>query len=600
MTLDPLDDPQRAPAEIDRLEREIDLRQEAIGALVEEVAARDRELFDARRRAEADQREIARLERIANGPYVRFGLGIFRALRSVRARLAPPKREAAPKPASSAAARPPGATPPPPGGSALQPGPTAEPGSGAAASPVAGAASVPTPVRPKTRRSPADPASARRDLLARIAGAKAEGRALRVAWAGDQAVVDDEIRLLGWERTEAGEADVLVTESPDLDVRQFPDAIAIALIDTPEPWLDRAWIDEFDLVLVGSTSAAAAVRAATAHDPLILAPEDRSPGRIGPALRTHLEAWAGRTGIAILVGVPSWEVAPVWGDTHFGRALQRAFARRGWAARMRIAPDWDAPATRRADVALHLFGLRERTLDPHQVNAVWVISHPDRVTDSLVAGQDLVFVASKRFAVSLAERTGRPIEALAQATDPERFSPTAGPDGPATELLYVANSRGVRRRIVADLTPTTYDLAVYGQKWRPTLLDPRYLRAEGIPNATLAGAYRSASIVLNDHWPDMAEHGFLSNRLYDALASGGFVVSDHVDEMEREFDGAVPTYRTPRELRSIIRRFLADPAARRDHADRGRQAVVARHTFDHRVDELIARIEPLLEQRRSG
>jgi spore maturation protein CgeB len=100
--------------------------------------------------------------------------------------------------------------------------------------------------------------------------------------------------------------------------------------------------------------------------------------------------------------------------------------------------------------------------------------------------------------------------------------------------------------------------------------------------------------VLNDHWADMAEHGFLSNRLYDASASGAFVISDHAPGIEDEFDGGVVTYRDGAELRALVERYLDDPAARAEHARRARAAVLAAHTFEHRVDEILRVIGPRL------
>ena len=156
--------------------------------------------------------------------------------------------------------------------------------------------------------------------------------------------------------------------------------------------------------------------------------------------------------------------------------------------------------------------------------------------------------------------------------------PTTG--GPHHELLFVANSRGVHRRIVDELAPTDHDLAVFGGRWTPDLLDPRYLRGDGIPNEELATYYSAADIVLNDHWSDMAEQGFISNRLYDAAASGAFVISDNVEGIAEEFDGGVVTFETGEELHALIERYLADPEARAAHAARARAAVLARHTFE--------------------
>jgi GT2 family glycosyltransferase/spore maturation protein CgeB len=312
-------------------------------------------------------------------------------------------------------------------------------------------------------------------------------------------------------------------------------------------------------------------------------------------LRATLAAWADALHVDIAIGPPGWDVAESWGDYHFGRAVQRQLERHGIRSRVHLKSGWDGRAIARADVVVQVFGLLPRRTHQGQVSALWVISHPELVGDELVDGNDVLFAASDSFAEHLAERTGRPVASLHQATDPDRFQPAPG--GIHHELLFVANSRGVRRRIVDELTPTDRDLAVYGKGWTADLLDPRHLRGEHIPNDELAPVYAAASIVLNDHWPDMAERGFLSNRLYDASAAGAFVITDRVPGLEAEFDGGIPSFQDGEELRGLIERFLADPEARREHAGRARRAVLARHTFAHRVDRLLEVVGPLLEGR---
>jgi spore maturation protein CgeB len=111
--------------------------------------------------------------------------------------------------------------------------------------------------------------------------------------------------------------------------------------------------------------------------------------------------------------------------------------------------------------------------------------------------------------------------------------------------------------------------------------------AAHVPNEALRRVYSSSAIVLNDHWEDMRAHGFLSNRLYDAVACGAFVISDRVDGIEERFAGAVVTYETPEELRELVARYLADPEERAARGDAGRREVLAHHTFAHRVDTLL-------------
>ncbi len=383
--------------------------------------------------------------------------------------------------------------------------------------------------------------------------------------------------------------DVVIALLDAFDVRRLPDGmITVAWIgDGTDRWIGQPWFDEYDMVLASSVASKELIDHRTVHLAGLLPP--------APNLRDILIAWAAQPRIDIAIGPPRWEVVDNWGDYHFARALQRVLQRRGHATRVRLLPDWEGSSSNRADAAIHLFGLKERRTRPGQVSVLWIISHPELVTDELILRNDLVFAASDPFAARITERTGKPVVPLHQATDPDRFQPLPG--GPHHELLFVANSRKVRRTVTDELTATEHDLAVYGRDWTSELLDPRYLRGRHIPNDQLASYYAAADIVLNDHWADMAEEGFLSNRLYDASASGAFVISDTVAGIAEEFDGGIVTFATGFELRSLVDRYLADPAARAEHAKRASAAVLARHTFDQRATGLLQELGPVLAAR---
>jgi O-antigen biosynthesis protein len=315
-------------------------------------------------------------------------------------------------------------------------------------------------------------------------------------------------------------------------------------------------------------------------------------------IRSALISWVEARRFALHIGPQNWEMAANWGDTPFGRAVQRQIERRDHPASLLVFDERDSLAARRSDVALHIFGVRAPVPRPGQINLLWVISHPDRVTAELCASYAVIFVASDIFLEHLRSRVDQPLVALHQATDPDRFYPD--PTGPTHELLFVGNSRGVRRRIIDDLRETPFDLAVYGGNWTEDLLDLRRLKGEWIPNAELRRYYSSATIVLCDHWEDMRDEGFASNRLYDALASGAFIISDRLPGLDEEFDNGVVTYERRDELIAKIERYLADPDARREVAGRGRAAVVTRHTFAHRVSTMLETIGPRLQEERSG
>ena len=317
---------------------------------------------------------------------------------------------------------------------------------------------------------------------------------------------------------------------------------------------------------------------------------DVAPGgadtRLVDDLVEALRAWALATRVGIAIGPPSWAVAPTWGDLHFARALQAQLALRGHPARIHILPEWRDAVSARDDVSIHLFGLIPRPVHRGQRSILWVISHPDRVTDRMLDEADRVYVAGDIALEGFRSRTSTPMSGLHQATDPGVFR--VEPTGPRHAVLFVGNTRGVRREIVDWMTPTSLDLAIYGQGWAAAIGDTGVVRGDFIPNDQLHSWYGAAGVVLADHWPDMRDAGFLSNRLYDVLASGGAVVSDAVPGIDVEFDGAVATAASPGELRWAVRNGLADPAARRARAERGRIAVLERHTFAHRVETILA------------
>ena len=126
------------------------------------------------------------------------------------------------------------------------------------------------------------------------------------------------------------------------------------------------------------------------------------------------------------------------------------------------------------------------------------------------------------------------------------------------DLVFVGNSRKVRRRILSDLLPTERDLAVWGGDWED-LIDEKYVAGEYLPTDQVRKAYSSAAMVLNDHWDDMREHGFVSNRVYDALACGALVISDDLPELRENFGDAVVTYDSPEELRELVDYYLDAP-----------------------------------------
>lgn len=307
--------------------------------------------------------------------------------------------------------------------------------------------------------------------------------------------------------------------------------------------------------------------------------------------------------VALKIGPPGHDEAEQWGDTHFARAFSRSLERLGCATSIDILPEWDLLSTQSADIVVHLRGLVPYVPKPGQVNVLWIISHPEDIPDHECERYDLVLVASDSYADALRGRLNVPVATLLQASEfdatsveEEQGAADAEEERSGPDVLFVGNSRGVMRHGVAWSLERDLPIAVYGSGWEG-LIDESHVVAEHLPNEDLADAYRSAGVVLNDHWPEMRDRGFISNRVFDVLASGGFVISDNVAGIQDVFSNAVPTYEDAEELEQLVRYYQERPAERTALAERGREIVASEHGFDRRAEQFISLALPLLEDR---
>jgi hypothetical protein len=213
------------------------------------------------------------------------------------------------------------------------------------------------------------------------------------------------------------------------------------------------------------------------------------------------DAAAGHLRIAIKCPVPAKAEADWWGDWHFANGLQKALKRLGHSVRIDLLSDWSLPRPT-DDAVIVLRGLSAYVPEPNHLNILWILSHPDAISLAELDAYDHVYVASAKYCDYLRDH-GVNAEVLLQCADPDLMRPVEMDPAKQHLRLFVANSRGVRRKIVADLQGLGAEFSVFGRGWRGLVPDPM-VKGEVIPNAKLATYYSSAGVVLNDHWPDMA------------------------------------------------------------------------------------------------
>ena len=294
---------------------------------------------------------------------------------------------------------------------------------------------------------------------------------------------------------------------------------------------------------------------------------------------------ARRWGIKIASTPGTWGDA--WGDTYFAEALAAAIAESDDHAVLYRRGLHDAPGSEADDILLGIRGLEPVRPRHGAVNVLWIISHPESVTAEELEGFDLVYAASSAWATAASGSLGREVRPLLQATD-TRFSPQKDtPLGPGRPAVFVGSALNRRRPVVHAAIKADAPVAVYGPGWRGKI-PRRYLAGERLEYAALQRTYRRYGLVLADQWEAMSAAGFVSNRLFDAVAAGVPVISGPVPDVDRLFSGAVQTYRRDEELHELLaggggRRFpgpeeLSTIAARvaKEHSFQARVQVIRR------------------------
>jgi O-antigen biosynthesis protein len=294
-----------------------------------------------------------------------------------------------------------------------------------------------------------------------------------------------------------------------------------------------------------------------------------------------------RLRFAIKIAAPYHE-RQEWGDFHFAESLKAALERLGHEVVIDFRGRWSDRPPARDDVVIVLRGLTRYVPHPGHINILWNISHPDQVSYEEYEAYDIIYVASLSYRAFLANVISKAVATLLQATDAHRFQPARARNestGAANEILFVGNSRKEYRPIVRWAIESGFTLSIYGTRWSDFV--PRHLiKGESIDNKALSGAYAAAKVVLNDHWESMREYGFVSNRIFDVLASGGRLVSDAMPSIGHLFGGAVTQVRGPAELKVALNAVLTAEAPSEER-ERIAAHVLEHHSLDARAKRIV-------------
>ena len=284
--------------------------------------------------------------------------------------------------------------------------------------------------------------------------------------------------------------------------------------------------------------------------------------------------------IAIGLAAPRGK-SHAWGDHHFGAGLAQALERLGHRATL-YYHDEDVDGGH--DLLISLRGLTGHEPPPQMLHVLWSISHPDLLDWDDIENCDVFLSTSLTWPRSLRWIVPGAHHVLPQATDRSRFH--THPEVSRTdEVLFVGNSRNADRPIVRRTAAAGVPLSVYGGRW-DGWIPPEVVKGEYVPNEELSARYAAAGVVLNDHWESMRDHGYVSNRIYDVLASGGALLSDHLPSIPRIFGDWVATVGADDDIVDAV-----ETARSAIVGTDAAQWVAEHHSLDERASSILAHVE---------
>jgi hypothetical protein len=178
---------------------------------------------------------------------------------------------------------------------------------------------------------------------------------------------------------------------------------------------------------------------------------------------------------------------------------------------------------------------------------------------------------------------------------PHSFEPcTPSPNAPQYDIVYQGNGyTEFRRELIQMLRALDYNVGLYG-RCDTVQMDgeTNYNYAEG------QGIYKNSTIAVSTmQFDHHTGRGFVSNRLWEIMASGGAICLQQYVPMLEELTGLqdgvhMAYWHTFDELRTLIDYYMTNPIEAQRIAETAYTFVHNNHSFDHRIRKVFVEILP--------
>jgi spore maturation protein CgeB len=168
------------------------------------------------------------------------------------------------------------------------------------------------------------------------------------------------------------------------------------------------------------------------------------------------------------------------------------------------------------------------------------------------------------------------------------YRPLRSKDQYRANVVFAGSATPRRETMLAGLVE--FGLALWGPGWRRTALKD-YCRGEVASTEEYVRAYGGASVAVNIHHTaaDGAEEGTVNQRLFELAAIGVPQAVDARADLPAMFQPGeeVLVFRDAAELRAIVQTALQDLQAVEPIAAAARRAMLAKHTYMHRMRRIM-------------
>ena len=231
----------------------------------------------------------------------------------------------------------------------------------------------------------------------------------------------------------------------------------------------------------------------------------------------------------------------------------------------------------------------------HSVGAKVALWFPDATStmgnhDMFLAGYDRIYLKNPDLVRDLAGIQGLPVKHLPEAAN-SSWHRSELPYGTVSEVVMAGNAHPTRAVLIDRLIGDGIPVRLYGAPTPGWVDFPRVHSAHTgryLAGQEKADVFRSARAVLNNLHP--AEAAGMNCRLFEAAAAGAAVVVEHRPGLDDLFDvdREVFGFSSYEELITTLRTLLDSPEAGRPVADAAAARAHRDHTYELRIDSILA------------